>query len=191
MTRTPILAAVLAASLAMGIAQAQTAAPKAAAAAPAAGKVLYPQAQFDTMLKQRIQQGQPDTPELRSAIREELNTRELLAREAKKQGLEKNTDVKNQMDLASQTVLVSAFVADWIKKNPISDADLRKDMFVAILATIYSVFLVFAGGTKFLTGGSCKSYTNGLNCPTSGTYSPAVTDPWAAKISAGTMTAPA
>ena len=128
MTRNPILVAVLAASLAAGIAQAQTTAPKAAAAAPAAsGKVLYPQAQFDTMLKQRIQQGQPDTPELRAAIREELNTRELLAREAKKQGLDKSNEVKNQMELASQTVLVSAFVADWIKKNPISDADLRKE----------------------------------------------------------------
>jgi peptidyl-prolyl cis-trans isomerase C len=126
MTRTSILVAVLAASLAMGVAQAQTAAPK-AAATPASTKALYPQAQFDTLLKQRIQQGQPDTPELRASIREELNTRELLAREAKKQGLEKNNDVKNQMELASQTVLVSAFVADWIKKNPISDADLRKE----------------------------------------------------------------
>ncbi len=79
------------------------------------------------MLKQRLQQGQPDTPELRNAIREELNTRVLLAREASKQGLDKNADVKTQMDLASQTVLVSAFVADWIKKNPIPDADLRKE----------------------------------------------------------------
>ena len=107
--------------------RAYTPAPKAAAAAPASTKALYPQAQFDTMLKQRIQQGQPDTPELRASIREELNTRELLAREAKRQGLEKNNDVKNQMELASQTVLVSAFVADWIKKNPISDAELRKE----------------------------------------------------------------
>ena len=31
------------------------------------------------------------------------------------------------MDLASQTVLVSAFVADWVKENPIPDADLRKE----------------------------------------------------------------
>ena len=135
MTRKPILVAMLAtsiaASLAMGAAHAQTAAPKAAAApatAPAStGKALYPQAMFDTMLKQRMQQGAPDTPELRNAIREELNTRELLAREAKKANLDKNADVKNQMELASQTVLVSAFVADWVKKNPISDADLRKE----------------------------------------------------------------
>ncbi|HQR09728.1 MAG TPA: peptidylprolyl isomerase [Casimicrobiaceae bacterium] len=127
MTSNKILVAVLAASLAVGVAQAQTAAPKAAAAPAAAGKALYPQAQFDTMLKQRIAQGQPDSPEMRSAIREELNTRELLAREAKKANLDKNADIKNQMDLASQTVLVSAFVADWVKKNPISDADLRKE----------------------------------------------------------------
>ena len=128
MTRTPILIAALVASLAVGAAQAQTAAPKAAAApAAAASKTLYPQAMFDTMVKQRIQAGQPDTPELRASVREELNTRELLAREAKKANLDKNADVKNQMDLASQTVLVSAFVADWVKKNPISDADLKKE----------------------------------------------------------------
>ena len=127
MNRTTIVLAALAASLAFG-AEAQTTAPKAAAAAPqAAGKQLYPQAQFDTMLKQRTAQGQPDTPELRNAIREELNTRELLAREAKKANLDKNPEVKNQMELASQTVLVSAFVSDWIKKNPIPEADLRKE----------------------------------------------------------------
>jgi peptidyl-prolyl cis-trans isomerase C len=136
MTRKPVyiamFAASIAASLAMGVAQAQTAAPKAAGAAPAAapaagGKTLYPQAQFDTMLKQRIAQGQPDTPELRASVREELNTRALLATEATKAGMDKNADVKNQMALASQTVLVSAYVADWVKKNPISDADLHKE----------------------------------------------------------------
>ena len=72
----------------------------------AAGKELYPKVYFDFLLKERLAQGQPDTPELRNAIREELNTRELLVREAKKKGLDKNADVKNQMDLAAQTVLV-------------------------------------------------------------------------------------
>jgi peptidyl-prolyl cis-trans isomerase C len=79
------------------------------------------------MVKERVGQGQPDTPELRNAIREELNTRELLAREAKKKGLDKNTDVKTQMELASQTVLVRDFVSDWVKDNPASDAALRKE----------------------------------------------------------------
>ena len=135
MTRTKMTVAVLAA-LALGAAQAQPAAPKAAApaaapapaaAAPAAGKALYPQAQFDFMLKERMAQGQPDSPELRNAIREELNTRELLVREAKKANLDKNTEVKNQIELAGQTVLVRAYVTEWIKKNPIPEADLRKE----------------------------------------------------------------
>jgi peptidyl-prolyl cis-trans isomerase C len=121
----PLLAALL---LAAGVVNAQTAAPKAAAPAPAAaGKSLYPQQHFDFMLRERTSQGQPDSPELRAAIRDELNTRELLVREAKKANLDKNTEIKNQMDLAGQTVLVRAFVTDWIRKNPISDADLRKE----------------------------------------------------------------
>jgi peptidyl-prolyl cis-trans isomerase C len=98
-----------------------------AAAAPASGKELYPKPYFDFLLKERLAQGQPDTPELRNAVREELNTRELLVREAKKKGLEKNSDVKNQMELSGQTVLVRAYVGDWLKANPISDALLHKE----------------------------------------------------------------
>ncbi len=90
-----------------------------AGAAPAASKELYPKAYFDFLLKERLAQGQPDTPELRNAVRDELNTRELLVREAKKKGLDKNADVKNQMDLTAQTVLVRAYVGDWVKANPI------------------------------------------------------------------------
>ena len=128
MTRTTIALAVMAA-LALPTAFAQSpAAPKAAPAAKVAeGKALYPQAQFDIVLKDRTAQGQQDTPELRAAVREELNTRELLSREARKKGMDKNADVKSQMELAGQTVLVRAYVTDWIRKNPISDADLRKE----------------------------------------------------------------
>jgi len=102
----------------------------AAAAAPAtaaAGKEIFPKPYFDYLLKERVAQGQPDSPELRNALREELNTRELLVREAKKKGMEKSSDIKNQMDLASQTVLVRAYVTDWVKDNPVPDASLRKE----------------------------------------------------------------
>jgi peptidyl-prolyl cis-trans isomerase C len=53
--------------------------------------------------------------------------RELLVREAKKKGLDKNADVKNQMDLSGQTILVRAYVGDWLKANPVSDATLHKE----------------------------------------------------------------
>jgi peptidyl-prolyl cis-trans isomerase C len=110
-------------------AAAPKAAPKAAAAAaPAAGdKQLYTQAQYDVLLKERLAQGGQDTPEVRNAVKEELNTRELLAREAKKAGLQNTPDVKTQMDLASQTVLVRAYVTDWVKKNPVPEAELKKE----------------------------------------------------------------
>ncbi len=130
MKRTTMTVAALAVFAAVGAVSAQPAAPKAAApaAAAAAGKSLYPQAQFDLMLKERMAQGQPDSPELRSAIREELNTRELLVREAKKANLDKNADIKNQMDLAGQTVLVRAFGLRLDPHaHPIPEGDLRKE----------------------------------------------------------------
>jgi peptidyl-prolyl cis-trans isomerase C len=110
-------------------APAPKAAPKAAAtAAPAASdKQLYTQGQYDVLLKERLAQGGQDTPEVRNAVKEELNTRELLAREAKKAGLQNTPDVKTQMDLAGQTVLVRAYVTDWVRKNPVPEADLKKE----------------------------------------------------------------
>ncbi|HET9340601.1 MAG TPA: peptidylprolyl isomerase [Casimicrobiaceae bacterium] len=132
MTRTTIALAIMAA-LALPAAWAQAPAAPKAAPAPAAtpkaaeGKALYPQAQFDLMLKERTSQGQPDSPDLRAALREELNTRELLAREARKKSIDKQTDIRTQMDLASQTVLVRAYVADWLKANPVPEADLRRE----------------------------------------------------------------
>jgi len=109
-------------------AKSQAAPAASAAAAPAtSSKELYPKIYFDYLLKERLAQGQPDTPELRNAIKDELNTRELLVREAKKKGVDKTTDVKNQTELAAQTVLVRAYVADWVKANPIPEAALRKE----------------------------------------------------------------
>ena len=95
--------------------------------APAKGKDLFPQPFFDFMLKQRTSQGQQDSPELRAAIRDELNTRELLVREAKKQGLDKTTTMKAEMDLTAQTVLVRAYMADYLKAHPVPDELLHKE----------------------------------------------------------------
>ena len=95
--------------------------------APAKGKDLYSQGYFDFMLKQRIAQGQPDTPELRAAVRDELNTRELLVREAKKQGLDKSPALKTELDLTTQTVLVRAYMADYLKVHPVPEDALRKE----------------------------------------------------------------
>jgi len=106
---------------------AKSKAPPAKSDAPAKGKDLYSPAYFDFMLKQRTAQGQPDTPELRAAVRDELNTRELLVREAKKQGLDKTPTLKTEMDLTQQTVLVRAYMADYLKAHPVPEDALRKE----------------------------------------------------------------
>jgi peptidyl-prolyl cis-trans isomerase C len=112
---------------AAGFAQEPAKKAPAKADAPAKGKDLFPQPYFDFMLKQRTAQGQPDSPELRTAIRDELNTRELLVREAKKQGLDKTTGMKAEMDLTAQTVLVRAYMADYLKTHPVPDEQLHRE----------------------------------------------------------------
>jgi peptidyl-prolyl cis-trans isomerase C len=104
-----------------------TAAAKAPAKAASTEKTLYTQAQFDLVLKQQLAKGGQDSPELRNAVRENLNTLSMLASEAKKKGLDKEPDVKTQLDLNSENILANVYVGDWLKKNPVPEADLKKD----------------------------------------------------------------
>ncbi len=71
-------------------------------------------------------QGAPDSAELKNAVREELIRRELLLQEAKKLGLDKNPEVAAQAEAARQTFYIRAYVQDYVKKNPISDAQLKQ-----------------------------------------------------------------
>jgi peptidyl-prolyl cis-trans isomerase C len=79
------------------------------------------QTRFDFLLKQSQQQGQPDSPELRKNIREKLIVEEIVAQEATKKGIDKSADVLTQLDLARQTVLIRAYLQDYIKNTPITD----------------------------------------------------------------------
>jgi peptidyl-prolyl cis-trans isomerase C len=105
----------------------KTDAPAPAAAAPSQGKEIYSQAMYDFLLKERIGSGQPDTPQLRDMIRDELINRELVMREAKRKGMDKDPAIKASMDLNAQTVLVRAYMQDYVKANPPSEDQLKKD----------------------------------------------------------------
>ncbi len=70
-------------------------------------------------------QGAPDSAELKNAVREELIRRELLLQQAKKLGLDKKPDVVAQAEAARQSLFIRAYVQDYIKKNPVSDAQLK------------------------------------------------------------------
>ena len=93
-----------------------------------AGKEMYPQSHFDFLLKERIASGQAqDSPQLRELIRDELINRELVMREARRKGLDKDPALKASMDLNAQTVLVRAYMQDYVRTNPPSEDQLKKD----------------------------------------------------------------
>src|SRR5262245_7268252 len=77
-----------------------------------------PSSRADTMVKQMAAQGKQDTPQLRGMIKEELINREVLIQEAEKLGLSNSSEVKNQLDLARQSIIIRALVNDFVKKNP-------------------------------------------------------------------------
>jgi len=89
--------------------------------------VSIPQARIDLRVKAAAAQGQADSPELRKAIRDDMINLEVMAQEAVKTGLDKNADVVQQVELAKQSVLVGAFVQDYVKNHPISEDQLKQE----------------------------------------------------------------
>jgi peptidyl-prolyl cis-trans isomerase C len=75
----------------------------------------------NAFIAEQTAQGTPVTPELKSAVREELIRRELLAQEAKKAGITKTPEIAAQADAARQAIFIRAYIQDYVQKNPISD----------------------------------------------------------------------
>ncbi|MES2832141.1 MAG: peptidyl-prolyl cis-trans isomerase [Pseudomonadota bacterium] len=86
-----------------------------------------PSARADLMIKQMAAQGQQDSPQLRAMVKEELINREVLLQEADKQNLATNAEVKSQIENARQNIIIRALVVEYLKKNPVSDADIKAE----------------------------------------------------------------
>jgi peptidyl-prolyl cis-trans isomerase C len=86
-----------------------------------------PSSRADVMIKQLAAQGQADSPQLRAMVKEELINREILMQEADKRGITSSPDVKNQVEIARQSIAIRALVQDYLKKNPVSDADIKAE----------------------------------------------------------------
>lgn len=91
------------------------------------GKAI-PAARVDQMVKQVVAQGQQqDSPQLREAIKKELIGREVLIQEADKQGYGMRPEVKSQIENTRQSVIINAMLADYVKKNPVKDAEIKAE----------------------------------------------------------------
>src|SRR6266481_1283742 len=104
---------------------AQTAAEKAPApkAVTVNGKPI-PKSRLEFIVKQRTTQGQPDNDQARKAILDNLITQEVVAQEADRRGFAKTSDVRTQLELLRQQVLVQAVVQDHLKGHPIKDEEM-------------------------------------------------------------------
>jgi len=119
MTR-PMHATLIAAAL-IALASAAHAAPPAAKQVAMVNGKPIPQSRVDSLMAVQMAQGQPDSPALRNAVREELVRREVLSQEAEKKGFDKKPDVVSQIALTRQGVLISAYLQDYVKSHPITD----------------------------------------------------------------------
>ncbi|MCL1961619.1 MAG: peptidylprolyl isomerase [Desulfovibrionaceae bacterium] len=90
-----------------------------------------PKARLDTLQAQVKQQaertGRPVPPEVEQQLRDEIITREVLAQEAERRGLEGTPDFRVKMELMRQNVLIGELFADYQKNNPVTDADTKAE----------------------------------------------------------------
>lgn len=81
----------------------------------------------DAWVRQLTQQGQPDSPEMRARVKEELIRREILMQEATRRGLPEKPEVKFQIDNQRQSVLIQALMRDELQKTPLTDAQIAAE----------------------------------------------------------------
>lgn len=103
----------------IGVAHAQN-------AAVVNGKAI-PSARVDEFVAALTQQGRPDTPELRTAVRDELIAREIFVQEAEKKGLTRSGEVARQLEQTRQDILIRAVIRDHLKTNPVTDAEVKAE----------------------------------------------------------------
>jgi peptidyl-prolyl cis-trans isomerase C len=99
-----------------------------------------PKSRADALIQQLVHQGQQDTPQLQQAVREELVNREILMQEALRRGLPNRPDVKAQIAVAQQTVVLRALIEDFVKNNQPSDAE---------ITARYNALVKDAGGKEY------------------------------------------
>jgi peptidyl-prolyl cis-trans isomerase C len=126
-TPTKLAAALLAATLVSLPAVAADKAPAKGGAVATVNGVAIPQNVFDTFYAEQKSQGIEDSEQLKNAVREELIRRELLLQEAKKSSVAKDPTVAAQAELARQAVLIRAYIQDYVRKNPVSEAQIKAE----------------------------------------------------------------
>ena len=86
-----------------------------------------PQARADFLMQQQQQRGAPDNEQMRGAVREELINREVIAQEAQRAGVAKQRRGQGAARHVRQEIIVGAFLREYARKHPITDAEIQKE----------------------------------------------------------------
>jgi len=85
------------------------------------------EAQLNQFVALLVEQGAQDSPELREQVKQEMIHRLVAVHAAQKAGIDKRPDVQQELELARQGILVRALIADYLDKNPVTDAKLQAE----------------------------------------------------------------
>lgn len=85
------------------------------------------QKDYDQFIELLVSQGTPETPELRAQVKEEMINRVVMVQQAEKVGITKKPVIQTELELARQGILVRALMADYLEKNPITEADVQAE----------------------------------------------------------------
>jgi peptidyl-prolyl cis-trans isomerase C len=99
-----------------------------------------PKTRLDSLALQVTKSGRPVTPDMEAQLREEVIAREVFMQEAEKLGLSTSEDVKVQMELARQTILIRELFTDYQKKNPVTEEEMKAE---------YDKFAAANGGKEY------------------------------------------
>ena len=106
---------------------------KDAAKAPATGPlatvngVQIPRQRADVFVRLQAGRGVQDSDQLRAQVRELLINNELLVQEANRTGLAKKAEVQQQIELNRLEIVANSVIAEYLRANPVADADIMKE----------------------------------------------------------------
>ena len=86
-----------------------------------------PKSRMDALAQQMARAGRQIPPEMQAQLKEEVVAREIFVQEAQARGFDATEDYKNQMELARESILIRELFADYQKKNPVTDADVKAE----------------------------------------------------------------
>lgn len=103
-----------------------------------------PKARVDALMaqitKQASARGQQLPPDVDKLVRDKVVLDEMFVQEAEKRGLAASPEFKAQMEMARENILVQALLADYEKKNPVTDAEVKAE---------YDKYKAQASGTEY------------------------------------------